>query len=222
MNRRRTLRSIEPILREDNQTRCELDRVSGLSGILTLSGDQTLERNSLPRFINLQTSFFVDRVTQGDILRTFTLQTIYDQSDNNNTILTAIARSLDDCCATIQGQIKDLLDLITDKFRSLGDLIIRKFLALDNTLTLLKQDLRSKIELESVKLFDQVNRRADANQELINETNRFVQNKVDGKANQLETLINTSFSGLSFQIDNDFINLYDKLNTSFQSLTNYI
>ena len=53
MNRRRTLRSIEPVLREDNQTRCELDRVSGLSGILTLSGDQTLERNSLPRFINL-------------------------------------------------------------------------------------------------------------------------------------------------------------------------
>ena len=138
VNRRQTLRSLEPILREDPSTQAELNRVGGLARVLTLSSDDDQERLFLPRFINLQTSLFLDRVTQGDITTTPTLQTMFDSSRNNNRILTAVAQSLDDCCAAIQTRLDELEKLINQRFRALRDLIVNRFSALYDKLIDLK------------------------------------------------------------------------------------
>ena len=222
VNNRRTLRTVEPILREDTPTRRELDRVGGLNRILTQSGDQVLERTALPRFINLQTSLFVDRLTQGDINSTPALQPMFESSRNNTRILTAIGSSLDDCCEAIQEKLNDLEKLINLQFRRLRNYLIKAFDDLNQSLDHIKQAILDDAALNGKVLFDQINKRADTNQELINETNTFIQNKVNERSDGLEGLVKESFDNLKFILDNKFQNLYDKLTNSFSTLTRYI
>ena len=102
VNNRRTLQPVERVLRIDPQTSRELDNAGGFGNLLTRGQDQRLERDYFSRFTNIQTSLFVDRVTQGDILKTPALETMHETSRENTKILTAIATELDSCCEEIK------------------------------------------------------------------------------------------------------------------------
>ena len=132
VNGRRSLSNTERILRQDPRTSRELERTGGLGNLLTRTGNQNLERHYLSRFVNIQTSLFIDRVTQGDILRTPTLETLFEQARENTNISTSISTALDSCCAEIQGKLDDLSQLVKDEFRRLRRLVISKVLLLED------------------------------------------------------------------------------------------
>ena len=80
VNGRNSLRSTERVLRRDPATARELDRTGGLQPLLTPGVDQRQQRDYFSRFVNYQTSLFIDRVTQGSITRTPSLETLFEQA----------------------------------------------------------------------------------------------------------------------------------------------
>ena len=135
LNNRQTLNSTETALREDPITRQELDRRGGLRGLLTRSGPQGIERDYLSRFINYQTSLFIDRVTEGDVLRTPSLKTLFEQSRENTPISIGINTELESCCAEIKSKLDDISDQIRIQFRRLRALLRSSITALEEQAT---------------------------------------------------------------------------------------
>lgn len=90
VNGRRSLTNTERILRQDPSTSRELDRTGGLQPLLTRGENQDQKRRYLSRFVNYQTSLFIDRLTSGDILSTPTLETLFEQARENTNISISI------------------------------------------------------------------------------------------------------------------------------------
>ena len=57
---------------------------------------------------------------------------------------------------------------------------------------------------------------------MINETNKFIENKVNERADELVSLITNSFTNLIYRLDQRFLELYDKLTEFFSTLTQFI
>lgn len=126
VNGRRSLSNTERILRQDPSTSRELDRTGGLQPLLTRGRDQNEERHYLSRFVNYQTSLYIDRLTEGDILRAPTLETLFEQARENTNISISISTELESCCADIKSKLDDLLSEVQRGFRRLRALIITK------------------------------------------------------------------------------------------------
>ncbi len=123
VNRRQTLKPIERLLGRDPETATALDQTGGFPNLLIKGEDQTIERDYLSRFSNMQTSLFVDRLTQGDISTTPALETMYESSRGNNKILTSIAQELESCCEEIKNRLENLDKLFRSSIRQWRDLI---------------------------------------------------------------------------------------------------
>lgn len=119
------------ILRQDPRTQRELDLGGGFSNLLTRGTDESLERNYLSRFVNLQTSLFIDIITSGNISGTPSLETTFEQNNTNNRILTAVALELESCCTETKEKLDELSILVTTQFRRLRYLLVANFSSLE-------------------------------------------------------------------------------------------
>jgi hypothetical protein len=117
------------IIRQDPRTQRELDLGGGFSNLLTRGTDESLERNS--RFVNLQTSLFIDIITSGNISGTPSLETTFEQNNTNTRILTAIASELESCCTETKAKVDELSILVTTQFRRLRYLLVANFSSLE-------------------------------------------------------------------------------------------
>lgn len=226
VNDRRSLSNTERILRQDPRTSRELERTGGLGNLLTRTGNQNLERHYLSRFVNIQTSLFIDRVTQGDILRTPTLETLFEQARENTNISTSISTALDSCCAEIQGKLDDLSQLVKDEFRRLRRLVISKVLLLEdqatsnlNTITEASKGFVRSIQdkaddhfkslmdalLDSRQLLlTRLTRRFGILEEIINQTKTFILVRIDAISDRIESTLTRNLSVLKLYIDSSF------------------
>jgi len=229
VNGRRSLASTERILRRDPRTSVELDRTGGLGSLLTRTGNNRQERHYLSLFVNFQTSLFIDRVTGGDILRTPSFETLFEQARENTNISVSISTSLDSCCAEIQGKLDDLSNLIRDGFRRLRVLIIRRASQLEDQasalLTTLTDSLTSGLSLINNKaeenykalvdllldnrqvLLTLLNQRFGILEEIINQTKTFILNA-----------INTRYALIETQLKNNLLDLKNYIKDSFEVL----
>ncbi len=131
VNERQILNNTKRFLRQNPSTRRELDRLGPLPQLLTQGDDENIERHYLSHFINAQTSIFIDRVTQGDILITPSLETLFEQERKNSQILISISIELEYCSAEIKAKLDILSHLINTQFRRLRDLLIANFSSLE-------------------------------------------------------------------------------------------
>ena len=189
VNERQILNNTERILRQNPSTRRELDRLGPLPQLLTQGEDENVERHYLSRFINAQTSIFIDRVTQGDILRTPSLETLLEQERENSQILISISTELESCCTEIKAKLDILSDLIKTQFRRLRDLLISNFSSLEAEGQETFEKLTSTILDNRQVVLLQFNRRFDTVETLINQINTFIQNKVTERSLWLENLL---------------------------------
>lgn len=210
VNNRQTLRPVERVLRLDPQTSRELDVRGGFTQVLTRGSDEILERDYLSSFIGMQTSLYIDRVTNGDILNTPTLETMYQSSRENNSILVSVATELNSCCEEIKLKLDSLYSLITGKFRPLRDFLILNF----NTVNQNGKDYFDKLTLTDLEtrqvLLDQLNSRLNTLQTLIDQTSIFIRMEVTERSDRIENLIRSTFNHLTNQIISSTREMIDK------------
>ncbi len=187
VNNRETLRSTERVLRQDPRTQRELDLGGGLNNLLTRSSDESLEIIYLSRFVNVQTSLFVDRVTNGDILRTPSLETMFEQNNTKNKILTAVASELESCCEEIKAKLEDLTNLVTTQFRRLRNLLISNFTDLETEGRENFEQLKSTILESKESVLNQLNTRLNIIETLVDQSNTFIQNRIQESRSRIET-----------------------------------
>lgn len=226
VNGRRSLTNTERILRQDPRTSRELERTGGLGNLLTRTGNQNLERHYLSRFVNIQTSLFIDRMTQGDILRTPTLETLFEQARENTNISTSISTALDSCCAEIQSKLDDLTQLVKDEFRRLRRVIIRSVIEIEDQATSnLKTitdvslggvaSIQEKAEANFKSLMDALldsrqilitllNRRFGILEEIINQAKTFILVRIDDRSDRIESILSTNLIALKLYIQESF------------------
>ena len=218
INNRNTLQGTERVLRQNPEIRRELDSVGGLNGVLTRSGSQSLERDYLTRFSNVQTSLFVDRVTQGDLLRTPSLETMFEQSRNNNKILTSIASAVDSCCSEIINRLTDLNNLILERSRSLRNLLISNFADISTELDSLNQTVVDTIQAAKEAVLEDFTTRINRVIELITQSDAFIREKIESSANDLKSFVRSLFLSLENEIDIKVSEVLTKLTSSFEEL----
>ena len=226
VNGRGSLRNTERILRQDPRTSRELDRTGGLNNLLTRTGNETLERHYLSRFVNYQTSLFIDRVTEGDILRTPTLETLFEQSQENTNISISISTALDSCCAEIQKKLSELTQLVKDEFRRLRRLVIRNAVDLQdqitsnfsrltdsllNGLTFIQEKAESYFEslrdsLAEIRqtLIRLLTERFTTLEDIISKTRTDVLERIDSRSSILEGILEENVRSLKTYIEESF------------------
>ena len=219
VNTRRTLKPIERELRKDPETSAELSRAGGFPSLLTRNKNQKLERDYLSRFSNMQTSLFVDRLTQGDLTNTPALETMYESSRQNNKILTSIAQELDSCCGEIKKKLDDIDAFLRTSFRKLRDLILNKFFNLQEELNVRFDRLESHLEQSTTFLEEEIKKN---NTELfVNLKNEIKDNSLN-VINALKTTINESKQEIIDKIQFSLNNLQTDINRSFSTLVTEI
>ena len=201
LNTRNALDSTERVLREDARTRQELDRRGGLRNLLTRSGPQSRERDYLSLFINYQTSIFIDRVTEGDILRTPSLETLFEQSQENTKISIGISSELESCFYFFffeQSQKKK--KEIKSKLDDLSEQVITQFLRLR---ALLRSSITRLEEQAANNYTSLIDTSLDTRAQILTElTTRF---------DNLDLLINNSVNFLKDQATQNYTNLLDEV-----------
>ena len=212
LNNQNTLRGAERVLRQSPEVRRELDSLGGLNRILTRPGDQSLERDYLSRFSNVQTTLFVDRLTQGDLLRTPSLETMFEQTRENNRVRTAVASALDSCCSEVIGRLKDLETLILQKFRSLRDFLISNFSEINTDLENLDKSIIENAKLSQEVILEAFIARINRVIELITESDAFIREKIETSTNDLKSLIRSSTLSLENKLDTKITELLTKFN----------
>ena len=222
LNNRNVLRSTERVLRESPEVRRELDSGGGLNAFLTREGYDRSERNSLSRFASVQTSLFVDRVTQGDILQTPALQTMFESSRDNNRILVAISSAVDSCCTEIIRRLDDLNRLILQKFRSLRDYLISEFVNINKEFEENTKEILKEIILTKETLLDYLTRRLNDLVELVTQSDAFIREKLESVLNELKTLIRSSTSSLQNKIETKINEVIEKVTTFFDNLNRFL
>ncbi len=105
--------------------------MGGFSNLLTRRTDEFLERNYLSRFVNLQTSLFIDIITSGNLSGTPSLETMFEQNNTNNRILIAVASKFKSCCTETKAKVDELSILVTTQFRRLQYLLVANFSSLE-------------------------------------------------------------------------------------------
>lgn len=189
VNGRRSLSNTERILRQDPSTSRELDRTGGLQPLLTRGFNQDEERHYLSRFVNYQTSLFIDRLREGNILRAPTLETLFEQPRENTNISISISTELESCCGEIKSKLDELLTVVQSEFRRLRALLTRGVASIQTEASK-NYELLTDTSLESRALIlNQLNQRSDTIEIIINQTNTFIQDKINERSDRLELIL---------------------------------
>lgn len=217
-----SLRSTERILRQDPRTARELNRTGGLAPLLTRSGNEDTERRYFSRFVNYQTSLFIDRLTQGDILRTPALETLFEQARENTNISINIGTELESCCGEIKSKLDNLSVELKAEFRRLRRLLIGSFSSIQTEASK-NFELLTDTALESRALIlNQLNERLNTLEVLINQINTFIQNKITERSDLLEDLLRTVCRTILTSLTEKSDYVVDKIKTLLTDLELYI
>lgn len=215
---RRSLSNTERILRQDPSTSRELDRTGGLQPLLTRGVNENEERHYLSRFVNYQTSLFIDRLTEGDILRAPTLETLFEQARENTNISISISTELESCCAEIKSKLDELLTVVQSEFRRLRALLTRGVASIQ-TQASKNYELLTDTSLESRALIlNQLNERSDTIETIINQTNTFIQDKINERSDRLELILRNLLTTVLNFITSKTAEVIDQTKTLLLSL----
>lgn len=165
-------------------------------------------------------------MTQGDILRTPTLETLFEQARENTAISTSISTALDSCCAEIQEKLSDLSALIRNQFRRLRTLVISRSMdlkaqassnltTLTDALTEVLNSIQEKADSHYKSVIDTlldsremlitlINRRFVTLADLLNQTKTSILEAISASSDRLESLLSTSLSSLKGFIEECF------------------
>ena len=222
VNSRGSLNSTERILRRDPSAARELERTGGLQPLLTRGTTQNEERHYLSRFVDYQTSMFIDRVTSGDILRTPTLETLFEQARENTNISISISTELESCCADIKSKLDNLLSAVQRGFRRLRALLIAKVADIQTQASGNFEVLTETALDTRAIVLNQLNERLNTIEEIINQTNTFIQDKINQRADALEERLAAVLSSLLNFIAEKAGEVVDQTKTLLNSLEIYI
>ena len=107
----------------------------------------------MSRFVNEQTTLFIDRLIEGDLLQTPSLVTMFEKLKSafekffTAATLINVAKALSDCCEELYRKLDNLTQLINKRFRLLKDLLLRN-------LTSIREFLSDQFEKTNNNVFD--------------------------------------------------------------------